>query len=216
MEIHGKTISKRFSGHFRKKMVHKEIRNIEIIIGMTTKERNQQRVKEGRCPQCGKWSYPYYLCHEHRITQNIYRVLRNFEKRGWVDIQIDTDGKKMFKWRPGADIGAKIRKYTPEAIAKMQLPRLEGKPMTDKVLEDAILKVIEENGIPMTEKEIEKGIKQLKTIGNVIPETENLIAEYKLIGQKKSNLSKSQRDAVKYKINFLLERKAITQESLTP
>lgn len=184
---------------------------------MTTKERNQQRVKEGRCPQCGAFSYPYYLCQHHRNYQCVYHALRTFVKRGWVEVDRDPiDNKKRYKWIPGSDVDRRIRKYSPEYIAKMELPRLKGKPMTDKVLQDAILKVLEENNTPMTKKEIERGIKQLKTIGKIIPETENLIAEYKLIGQKKSNLSKSQRDAVKYKINFLLERKAITQESLTP
>lgn len=181
---------------------------------MTIKERNEQRVKEGRCPQCGSFSYPFYLCNRHRIAQNLYRVLRDFEKRGWVETIRDEFGKKTFKWRHGADIGANIRKYSPESIAKMQLPRLNGKPMTDKVLQDAIIKVLEDNNVPLSQKEIEKGIKQLKTIGEVIPETDKLIEEYKLIEQKKSNLSKSQRNAVKYKINFLLQRKAITPESL--
>lgn len=63
-------------------------------------------------------------------------------------------------------------------------------PLTDKVLEDAIIKVLEVNDCPLSEKEIEKGIKQLKTIGNVIPETDNLIEEYKRIKQKNSVLSK--------------------------
>lgn len=177
-------------------------------------ERQKQRVKEGNCPRCGKFAYPFYLCHEHRIYQNVYRVLKNFEKRGWVEVLKDFDGKKIFKWRNGADIGAKIRKYSPEYIAKMQLPRLNGKPLTDKVLEDAIIKVLEVNDCPLSEKEIEKGIKQLKTIGNVIPETDNLIEEYKRIKLKNSALSRSQRNAVMYKINFLLQRNAITENQL--
>lgn len=176
-------------------------------------EKQKQRVKEGLCPTCGKWSYPYYLCHEHRMMQNIYRVLRKFEKNGWVDVKIDSDGKKMFKWKADARIG-NMRKYSPEYIAKMQLPRLKGKPMTDKILEDVIVKVLEENGVPMNQKDIEKGIKQLKTIGKIIPDTDNLIAEYKLIQQRKSNLQRNQRFAVIYKIKFLLARNAITETQL--
>lgn len=173
-----------------------------------------QRRKEGLCPTCGEWAYPYYLCHKHRIYQNAYRVLNQFEKKGWVDVERDTDGKKMFKWREGANLG-KLRNYSPESVAKMQLPRMNGKPMNDKVITDAIVKVLEENGCPLTGNEINKGIKQLKTIGKVIPDTQNLISEYRLIEQKKSGLSKRQRDAVRYKINFLLERKAITKDQLS-
>jgi hypothetical protein len=92
---------------------------------------------------------------------------------------------------------------------------MNGKPMTEKVISDCIMQVLEVNRVPLTQKEIEKGIKMMKTIGKVIPETEGLVDEYRLIKQKKSRLSKSQRDSVEYKINFLLQRGVITEQQLS-
>lgn len=172
--------------------------------------KKRKLAKEGRCPICGEFSYPYYYCSKHRLTQNLYRVLRKFEKLGLVDTDYK-DGMKRWGWRKDAKISDKLRKHSPEAIAKMQLPRLNGKPMTDKVIEDSIMKVLETKQFAMTEKEINKGIRDLKTIGKVLPETEDLMREYRLIKEKKSNLSKKQRDAVEFKVQFLYDRGVIQQ-----
>jgi hypothetical protein len=182
-----------------------------------TLSRAQTLSKEGRCPECGEFCYPYYRCKTHTMLANIRRALRTFEKKGWVDVEYDPYDKrvKTFKWNNKAPLNSKEKKYSPELIAKMSLPRLNGKPMTDKVIEECILKVLDVNNMPLTEKEINRGIKSMKTIGRVVPETEQLINEYKLIKQKSSKLSKNQRDAVEYRINFMLQRNAITQEQLT-
>jgi hypothetical protein len=167
--------------------------------------RAQKFKLEGRCQWCGKWSYPYSLCHEHRIKSNIIRVFRKYEKCGWVDVTIDkVDGQKIYKWNNTAP--EKTRKYSPESIAKMSLPRLKGKPMTEEVIGKAILDVLNVKGFPMTEREINKGIKTLKTVGQIVPETEDLITEYNKIQRKESSLSRSQRNAVEMKISFLVKR----------
>lgn len=188
-----------------------------MVAEVKTLSRAQKLAREGRCPECGEFSYPYYRCKKHTMLSNIRRSLRVFEKKGWVDITYDKNDKrlKMFKWNNTAPLNAKERKYSPETIAKMSLPRMNGKPLTDKVLEEAISKVLDANNCPMTKKEIHNGIKSMKTIGRVIPETDMLITEYNLIKQKKSNLSKSKRDAVEFKINFLIQRGVIKPEQLS-
>lgn len=172
---------------------------------------------EGKCGYCGEWAYPYSLCHRCRITANIRRILRHFSKMGWVDVTVDANDKrqKIFKWNNTGPQEFKHRKLSPEAVARMSLPRLNGKPMTDEVIGDAILDILKTNGFPMTEKEIDKGFKSLKTNNKIIPLKEDLISEYKLIQSKASNLSKSQRDAVNTRIAFLLKQGVITQEQLS-
>lgn len=184
--------------------------NEEKVSKQTAK--NRQLAKEGRCPRCGEFSYPYYYCWTHRMYSNLNRVLRYFEKVGHVDVEIDPkDGKKRYKWKKGSKLSEKVRKHSPETVAMLRLPRLKGKPMTDKVIEDAIMKVLDAKQFAMTEKEINKGIRDLKTIGKVLPETEDLMREYRLIKEKKSNLSKKQRDAVEFKVQFLYDRGVIQQ-----
>jgi hypothetical protein len=185
---------------------------MENNLTIDPKTKRQQRIAEGLCPACGDFSYPYHYCFKCRCGQNIYRVMKKFEKDGLVEVSI-VDGLKAWRWRKGY-VRDELRKYSPETIAKMQLPRTNGKPMTDNIIQDAILKVLGENNIPMRESEIQRGIKLLKTIGRVIPEKENLIIEYKLIKQKKSSLPKSKRNAVEYRINFLLQRGAITEHQI--
>ncbi len=177
------------------------------------KERRQKRAREGNCPLCGDFAYPYYYCGKCRQKQNIFRILRSFEKKGWVDTDFK-DGLKRWKWNNSAPVDRKYRKYSPESIAKMQLPRLKGKPLTDDLISECILKVLEENDVPMTDKEIQRGFKSLKTIGKIVPETQQLINEYKLIQEKKSCLSRRQRDGVEMRIQFMLKRGAITQSQL--
>jgi len=174
--------------------------------------KKEERIKEGLCPDCGTFSYPYYYCNTHRIIRNCNRVLKDFEDKGWVDVYTGKDGDKVFKLKENVDMDTK--KYNPETVRKMQLPRLNGRPMDEDLLSECVTKVLEEHGYPLTEKEIEKGIRQLKTIGQVIPKTEELIREYKRIQNKDSDLSKTKRDAVEYKVNFLLERKVIDQSQL--
>lgn len=174
--------------------------------------RRQRLVSEGRCPDCGKWSYPYYYCTRCRMMRNLRRVLKKFEANGWVEVSM-IDGEKAYKWKKGVNVG-KLRKYSPEAIAKLRLPRLKNKPLTDKLIQDSIIEVITKNGMPLTMKEIQKGFKQLKTIGDVVPEVDDLIREYKLIKNKQSRLSRSKRDAVEFRINFLLKRGVIAQNNL--
>lgn len=175
-------------------------------------EKQKQRIREGLCPRCGEWAYPYYLCDHHRITQNVQRVLNSFEKSGHVKVIIDSEEHKVYGWTNGTD--PKIRKYSPETIAKMQLPRLNKRPMTNDIIQESIMEVLGLTGFPMTENEINEGIKQLKTIGKIIPNTQELINEFKLIKSKKSNMSKSQREAIQFKINFLLKRAAISADQL--
>ncbi len=86
--------------------------------------------------------------------------------------------------------------------------------MTDKIIGDAIIEILKEQGIPLTEKEIEKNLKSLKTVNKVLPMTDELISEYKAIQRKESRLSKNQRDAVNIRIEFLLNRKVITQQQI--
>ena len=113
----------------------------------------KQRTQEGKCGHCGEWAYPYTLCKPCRYAANVRRCLNDFVKRGWCDLSRDPKtNKKLYKWNNSVD--PKMRKYTPESIVKMQLPRLNGKPITDKVLGDAILQILEANGVPLTEKEI--------------------------------------------------------------
>jgi len=174
----------------------------------------KQRTIEGKCGHCGEWAYPYTLCKHCRYAANIRRCLNNFVKRGWCDISRNPkDNKKLYKWNNTAPEQIS-RNYTPESIAKMSLPRLNGKPITEKVIGDAILKILEANGCPLTEKEIEKGFRSLKNSNKIIPEKESLISEYRLIQSKQSNLSRSQREAVNTRIKFLLERGVITNEQL--
>jgi hypothetical protein len=183
----------------------------EITISKQT-AKNRQLAKEGRCPRCGEFSYPYYYCYKHRIYSNVQRTLRYFEKLGHVDVDRDPiDNKKRYKWKSGSKLSKKLREYSPETIATLRLPRMKGKPMNDKVIEDAIMKVLETKQFAMTEKEINKGIRDLKTIGKVLPETEDLLREYRLIKEKKSTLSKKQRDAVEFKVQFLYDRGVIQQ-----
>ncbi len=148
--------------------------------------------QEGKCGHCGEWAYPYSLCHHCRIASNIRRCLNNFVKRGWCDVKRDPkDNKKLYKWNNSAP--QEISKnYSPEAIAKMSLPRLHGKPMTDKIIGDAIIEILKEQGIPLTEKEIEKNLKSLKTVNKVLPMTDELISEYKANSKKgKQTIQKS-------------------------
>lgn len=178
--------------------------------------RQQRLAKEGRCVDCGEFSYPYYKCYKHRITDNIRRVLRNFERLDLVEVTRDPSDKrlKMFKWK-GKENARKFRKYTPEAIAKMSLPRLKGKPMTDDLIMKCITDVLDKHQMPLTEKEIMNGVKQMKTLGDVIvPDKESIMNEYKLIQQKKSKLSRSQRNAVEFRVNFLNKRGVIKDEEL--
>jgi hypothetical protein len=167
---------------------------------------------EGRCASCGEFAYPYHYCHTCRIKRNVARCIRDFEKKGWVDVTIMDDGKKGYKWNNTAP--EIVRKYTPESIAKMSLPRLKGKPMTENIIAEVILDVLNVNNTPLSTKEIERGFKSLKTIGKIIPESEQLVSEYKKIKAKESKLSKSQRDGVLLRIDFLLKKGAITQEQL--
>lgn len=176
--------------------------------------RKKQLALEGRCPECGEWCFPYYQCSHHRMFKNIYRVLRKFEKAGWVDVTRDPkDNKKIYKWNNTAP--KETRKYSPETIAKYNLPRLNGKPMTEDVLKEAILKILGDIGYPMYMEEIEKQFQNLKTLGKVIPETDELIAEYKLIQQKKSQLSRGKRDAVNFRIKFLMQRGVVNETQIS-
>lgn len=173
-----------------------------------------ERIANGNCPSCGEWAYPYYYCKTCRIKRNISRVLNSFEKKGWVDIKLDPKtNKKSYKWNNTAPENIS-KNYTPETMAKMSLPRLKGKPMTDEVVAQTILDVLGTNMMPLTTKEIQRGFKSLKTIGKVIPERESLIREYKLIKLKQSNLSKSQRDGVELRISFLLKHGTINESDL--
>jgi hypothetical protein len=149
------------------------------------------------------------------MLANIRRVVRKFEKNGWVDVQRDPKDKrvKLFKWNNSAPEQLS-RNYSPEAVAKMALPRLKGKPITEDVIGDAILEILNENQVPMTDKEIEKSFKSLKTNNKIIPITDDLIKEYKLIKLKQSTLSKSQRDAVHVRVKFLIGRGVISNQQL--
>lgn len=176
--------------------------------------RAQKFKLEGRCARCGVFSYPYYLCHDHRIMQNILTGIREFEKRGWFDVTRDSKNKKIYKWNHTAPPGINNTKVSPKRLAELALPRMNGRPMTEKVLIECITEVLEVKQYPLTKKEINNGIKAMKTIGKVLPEREEMIEEYKLIQRKESKLSKSQRDAVEFRISFLLKRGVITSESL--
>lgn len=178
----------------------------------TTILTRKKYASEGRCASCGEFAYPYHYCNKCRIRRNVMRVLRDFEKKGWVDVSI-VDGKKTYKWNDTAPENK--RKYTPESVAKMQLPRLKGKPMTDDLVAEVLLDVLTVNNTPLSMREIKRGFKSLKTIGRIVPESEQLVAEYKLIQQKKSNLSKSQRDGVLLRVDFLLKKGSITESQLT-
>lgn len=179
--------------------------------------KKQRLAKEGRCPDCGEFSYPYYRCRECTMLANIRRVTRKFEKLGWIDVERDPNDKrvKIFKWNNSAPVDRKHRQYSPETIAKLSLPRLNGKPLTDEVLNDCIIKVLEVNQMPLTKKEIKRGVKSMKTIGKVVPEVDQLLAEYALIQAKQSKLSKSHRDAVQYRVNFLIKRGVINAAQIS-
>ena len=173
----------------------------------------QKRISEGCCPDCGEISYPYYYCNEHRRERNIKRALKDLKDRGALDVAIEQEsGDKLYKWKEGYEL--KERKYSKKSIDKMRMPRINGKPMTSEVVAESALKVLEINGHPLTKKEMLNGIKQLKILGKVIPRTEDLIREYKLIKMKASNLPKSQRDGVEFKINFMLSRGTINESQL--
>lgn len=177
--------------------------------------RAKQLRLEGKCPACGEFAFPYYYCHKCRITKNTYRVLKNFEKYGWVDIRVDPlTNKKLYRWNDKAP--QKISKnYSPESIAKMSLPRLSGKPMTEDFLNEIILDVLQTNNMPLTIREIERGVKSLKLSGKIIPETSYLVEEYKKVQLKSSQLSKNERNGVEIRVNFLLKRGVINQSQLT-
>lgn len=178
-------------------------------------EKQKQRIADGNCPSCGEWAYPYYYCKTCRIKRNVKRVLTSFEKKGWVDVKLDPKtNEKLYKWNDTAPESVINKNHSPEAVAKMQLPRLKGKPMTDTVVAQTILDILDKNQLPLTTKEIQKGFKSLKTIGKVIPERENLINEYKLIKLKQSKLSKSQRDGVELRIQFLCNRGMLNLDDL--
>lgn len=182
----------------------------------TAAAKKKQLRLEGRCPDCGVFCFPYYQCDDHRMLQNIRRVARNLAKAGLVEVTIDPKDKrqKMYKWIKGA-IDSKIsRKYSVETMAKMMLPRMKGKPMTDELIKSCIMEVLDKNQVPLTEKEITRGIRSMKTIGHVVPEKENLVHEFKLIQEKKSTLSRSERQAVESRIKFLIERGALKQTEI--
>lgn len=172
----------------------------------------QHRIENGLCPDCGESSYPYYYCKKHRITRNINRVTKKLEEKGCLDVELDENGEKLYTLKEGVEIESK--NFSPKAIKKMQLPRLGGKPMTGNVVDSAILEVLDAHQTPLTLKEINLGVKQLKTAGRVIPDRANLINEFNLIQHERSTLSKAERDAVVFKINFLLQRKIITEKQL--
>lgn len=176
--------------------------------------RAQKFAREGRCARCGEFSYPYYLCGKHRAYQNISAVLRSFEKLGWVDVTRDEKNKKLYKWNNTAPPEVMKRRVSPKRLAELALPRMNGKPMTDELIQKCIVEVLEVKQYPMTKKEIESGIRSMKTIGKVLPERDEMINEYKLIKKKESRLSKSQRDAVEFRIGFLLKRGVINEQQI--
>lgn len=174
---------------------------------------SKERVSEGLCPVCGDFSYPYYYCTKHRIKSNISRITRKLEKEGVLDVTFDKDGEKMMKIKDGFEFKDK-RNYSASTIKKMQLPRLNGKPMDDNLILNVIHEVIIKNKIPLTEKEINDAIKQLKTNHKVIPVLDDLIYQYKSIQNKKSLLPKKSRMAIELRINFLLSIGRITKKDL--
>lgn len=111
-------------------------------------------VEQGRCPRCGKESFPYHYCFYHRTFMKVHRTLRIILKDG----SVTTDGKGLycFKNKTGRK-GYQIKEYDPRKLA-----RIENRPMTNEFISELIEEALVTTGHPMTEIEINEWIKDYK------------------------------------------------------
>lgn len=121
----------------------------------TAKERRVFRVEHGLCPECGKESAPYYLCHDHRAIGMIGRMMNRMTEHGAVEksrkgrhvyYKIAPDGmKKLDTFKYG------VTGFDMDKDDKRLRPRMGKRPID---LDETLLSIFRTAGKPLQMEEI--------------------------------------------------------------